>query len=351
MEGRAEDHAPLAYELTLRTGNAKARIAFSLYSSYYPDNRMTTLVFDHLSALADSTRARLLTALEAHELSVRELQAALQLPQSTISRHLRTLADHGWVSARPEGASHRYRFSAPAPGSSRHRLWALVREEVAASRTAKGDKDRIRAVLTERHARSREFFAGEAGRWDRLREELFGRRYELGVLLGLLDPEAVVGDLGCGTGALAAELAPFVARVIAVDESAPMLDAARARLANLPNVELREGELELLPVREDELSLAILAMVLPYVVDPGRILLEAGRAVQPGGRILVLDLQPHDRVEWEQTMGHLWRGIGRLQMIEWLNGAGFREARYVPLPPLPEARGPALFVATARKPE
>jgi len=308
-------------------------------------------VLDHLSALADTTRARLLAALEGQELSVRELQAVLQLPQSTVSRHLRILADQGWVAARPDGASHHYRFEAPGPGSPRGRLWALVREEVAASRTARGDRDRIRAVLAERHGRSRAFFASEAGRWDRLREELFGRRYELGALLGLLDGHQVVGDLGCGTGALAAELAPFVGRVIAVDESAPMLQAARDRLAHLSNVELREGELELLPVREDELDLALLVMVLPYVPDPGRILSEAARATRPGGRILVLDLAPHDRSEWEQTMGHLWRGVDRLQMIEWLNGAGFREARYVALPPLPEAMGPGLFVASARKPE
>src|SRR4030095_10869716 len=140
-------------------------------------------------------------------------------------------------------------------------------------------------------------------------------------------------------------------KVIAVDESTPMLEAARGRLHHLPNVEVRQGELELLPANEDELNLAALILVLPYVPDPGRVLGEAARAVAPGGRVLLLDLQPHDRTEWEQTMGHLWLGFGQSQVLGWMHGAGFREARYTALPPVGEATGPALCVATARKPE
>jgi len=50
-------------------------------------------------------------------------------------------------------------------------------------------------------------------------------------LLALLDPTWVVGDLGCGTGQVSEALAPFVGRVVAVDTSGQMLEAARARLA------------------------------------------------------------------------------------------------------------------------
>jgi len=311
----------------------------------------TKPVFDHLTALADSTRSRLLLALEVHELSVRELQEALQLPQSTVSRHLKVLGDEGWVAARPDGTSHRYRITPPTPGSSAEQLWALVRAEVAAGPAARQDVERLREIVARRHGRSREFFATEAGQWDRLREELFGARYELQGLLGLLDADAVVGDLGCGTGHLSAAVAPFVRKVIAVDESAPMLAAARARLASHANVDVREGELELLPVNEMELDLAFLALVLPYVPEPARVLAEAGRALQPGGRLVVLDLQPHDRAEYTQTMGHVWQGFAAGPIQAWLAAAGLTGVRYVPLPPEPAARGPGLFLATARNPD
>jgi ArsR family transcriptional regulator len=308
-------------------------------------------LLDQLSALTDPIRVRLLILLENNELNVRELQDVLQLPQSTVSRHLKVLAEEDWVTSRAEGPSQLYRLSSPSEGSSRARLWELVREEMAASAAAKRDRTRVRPVLAERHRRSREFFDSGAGQWDRLREELFGARTELSAMLGLLDPSWVVGDLGAGTGALSAAVAPFCSRVIAVDESAPMLAAARARLEGFGNVELRQGELELLPVREAELNLAALVLVLPFVPDPGRVLAEASHALEAGGRILVLDLQPHERAHYSQQMGHLWHGFGQGQMLEWMTGAGLRDVRYVALPPVPEAKGPGLFVATATKPE
>ena len=54
---------------------------------------MTTAIFDDLTTLADATRSRMLLLLERHELTVSELCTVLQLPQSTVSRHLKTLSD------------------------------------------------------------------------------------------------------------------------------------------------------------------------------------------------------------------------------------------------------------------
>lgn len=309
------------------------------------------VLLDQLSALTDPIRVRLLILLENNELNVRELQDVLQLPQSTVSRHLKLLADEDWVTSRAEGPSQLYRLLSPREGSSRSRLWDLVRDEMTSTAAAKRDRTRVRPVLAERHRRSREFFDTGAGQWDRLREELFGARSELSAMLGLLDPSWVVGDLGAGTGAFSAAVAPFVSRVIAVDESKPMLAAARARLEGFGNVEIRQGDLELLPVREAELNLAALVLVLPFVPDPGRVLAEAAHALEAGGRILVLDLQPHERAHYSRQMGHLWHGFGQSQILEWMTGAGLREIRYVALPPLPDATGPGLFVATATKPE
>src|SRR6266513_5131275 len=61
-----------------------------------------TTVFDRLSSLADATRSRILLLLERHELTVSELCRVLQLPQSTVSRHLKGLADVAWIAARAE---------------------------------------------------------------------------------------------------------------------------------------------------------------------------------------------------------------------------------------------------------
>jgi ArsR family transcriptional regulator len=303
-----------------------------------------------LSDLSDPTRGRILLALEGHELGVSELQSILQLPQSTVSRHLRILSDGGWATSRSEGPSQRYRFVSQQLGDGQLRLWELVRQDLSGSRAATRDRERVRAVLARRHLRSRQFFATEPARWDHLREELFGPGYETQIAFGLLERDWVVGDLGCGSGAVAARLAPFVTKVIAVDESAAMLDAARLRLADQRNVECRQGELELLPIGEAELDLAVMALVLPHVPEPGRVLGEAARALQAGGRLVVLDLAPHERSEYGQTMGHLWPGFAPGQVQEWFSSAGLVEPRTVSLPHDPSARGPGLFLATARKP-
>ena len=52
-------------------------------------------VLDRLSALADPTRSRILLLLDRHELTVGELCTILQMPQSTVSRHLKLLSDDG----------------------------------------------------------------------------------------------------------------------------------------------------------------------------------------------------------------------------------------------------------------
>jgi ubiquinone/menaquinone biosynthesis C-methylase UbiE len=106
----------------------------------------------------------------------------------------------------------------------------------------------------------------------RLRGDLFGDTFYLWGVLGLIDPTLVVGDLGCGTGQLTEVVAPYVRQVIAVDSSTDMLDAARHRLEGAHNVDLRQGELESLPLAEGELDAAMLSLVLHYSPSPGRAL-------------------------------------------------------------------------------
>ena len=306
-------------------------------------------IFDDLTALADVTRSRMLLVLERHELTVSELCAVLQLPQSTVSRHLKTLADAGWVSSRRDGTSRYYTLALDDRGPATRRLWSLLREQVSLTPGADQDARRLRGVLGRRQTKSQEFFASAAGQWDRLREDLFGRGSYLHALPGLLDPEWVVGDLGCGTGQVAAALAPFVKSVVAVDRSADMLQAARRRLRDLSNVDVRRGELEALPIQDAVLDAATLLLVLHHLPDPAEALAEAARVLRPGGRLLISDMLPHDRETYRQQMGHVWLGFGEETLHRLLEQAGFDRVRIVPLPVDPDAKGPALFVASARK--
>src|SRR5204863_6347568 len=266
-------------------------------------------ILDHLSALADPTRSRILLLLDRQELTVTELCGIMQLPQSTVSRHLKALADSGWVAARAEGTSNLYSATRDDLDPAARRLWALVREQVGSAPAALQDQRRLAAALAERRTKSQEFFSSSAGQWDKLRDELFGDRFHLAALAGFADPEWVVGDLGCGTGQMSAALAPFVARVVAVDGSAAMLQAAKRRLHGASNVELRRGEVEALPIDDARLDAATLLLVLHHVAEPERALAEVARVLKPGGRIVAVDMLPHDRESYRQQMGHVWLGF------------------------------------------
>src|SRR3954469_1760978 len=304
-------------------------------------------IFDDLTTLADATRGRMLLVLERQELTVSELCAVLQLPQSTVSRHLKTLADTAWVTSRRDGTSRYYTLALDERDAHTRRLWALLRERIASTPGADQDARRLKGVLGRRQSKSEEFFASAAGQWDRLRRELFGGASALHALPALLDHGWTVGDLGCGTGETSAALAPFIARTIAVDRSGDMLQAARRRLRDAANVDIRRGELEALPIAEAELDAAVLMLVLHHVPDPGAALREAARVLKPGGRLIVCDMLPHDREEYKQQMGHVWLGFKDDQVRKLFGAAGFSSPRVVALPTDPDARGPALFVASA----
>lgn len=299
-----------------------------------------------LTDLADATRCRLLLALEAHELTVSELCAALQLPQSTVSRHLRILSDEGWADSRAEGASRWYRMSESLDTPSAE-LWRLVRSTLANSATSDQDLSRVQAAVAARRARSEAFFAGAAPEWDDTRATLFGQRADLAASLALLDPTWTVGDLGCGTGTLTAAIAPHVRFVHAIDASPPMLAAARERLSGASNVLLSTGALEALPLDDASLDVAIMLLVLHHVAEPARTLAEVQRVLKPAGRLLIVDMRAHTREEYRQQMGHVWLGFDEVALTSWLEPAGFHHIRYVPLPVEPGATGPALFSLTA----
>jgi SAM-dependent methyltransferase/DNA-binding transcriptional ArsR family regulator len=307
-------------------------------------------VHTHLLTLSDPTRSRILVALQHGELTVGELCAILQLPQSTVSRHLRVLAQEKWLAARQEGTSRYYVLRQDIEPPARQ-LWDLVREEVRVGGTGQDDEARRQRVLADRRARSKAYFESAGSEWEEVREALFGGATVTSALLNLLDESWTVGDLGCGTGQISALLAPHVKLVVAVDASESMLRTAGSRLARFDNVDFRLGDLQQLPLETSSLDVAVLSLVLHHSAEPARALREVGRTLRPGGKLLIVDLLPHDRLEFQQQLGHVWLGFTADQIRHWLRQSAFAETRVEFLSPMAGAAGPRLFAATARRSE
>ena len=181
--------------------------------SFHPDRAMVSAAASErrapeglllgMDALKEETRLRLLRLLERHELGVAPLCEVLQLPQSTVSRHLKVLSDLATCRAGPRGRTASIAWPAwtAIPRRAGSGCWCAARPKAGPrrGRTTCGSVACSRATSPAAQA----FFAGAVGQWDRLREEAYGRSLNQTALLALLPADWTVADLGCGTGALA----------------------------------------------------------------------------------------------------------------------------------------------------
>lgn len=372
---------------------------------------ITSPLTDRLAALSEVLRLRLCRLLSREELSVGEMARVFQSPQSTISRHLKVLAEVGLLGRRGDGTSTYYRLDRESLEPEALALWAAVETQLDPQNGAKpangfaaqlaDDQRRMTAVLAERRTDSLEYFGRVAGEWDQVRADLFGRHFASAALPALLPSDCVVADIGCGTGANAELIAPYVREVICIDQSTPMLDAARKRLASHENVRFVQGPIEALPLDDGSVDAALCLLVLHHVGDPVEGLREVGRvlkrATEPRsheatkegttgkseprpsgsgregevpaepmagrpskgsagaspshvgapGKLLIVDMFEHDRHAYRSTMGHKHLGFSPETMTRMCLEAGFADVRITPLPSDTEAKGPGLFAAVA----
>jgi ubiquinone/menaquinone biosynthesis C-methylase UbiE/DNA-binding transcriptional ArsR family regulator len=306
-------------------------------------------IIELMGALSDPKRLRILHLLEGQELGVVELCDVLQSPQSTISRQLKVLAGAGWVRSRRQGTAHLYRTILDELEPAARRLWIVARQQTQQSPSVLQDQLRLRRRLEERIRDSQSFFAGAAGEWDRMRDELYGNSFSASAALALLPETAIVADLGCGTGQIAGSIAPYVSKVIGVDNSPNMLKAAGRRLAGTDHVELRRGELTAIPIDSASCDAALMILALTYLPEPKAAIMEMSRILKPGGKAVVLDLLRHDRDDFRRQFGQRWLGFEPQELQDWLIESKFQHPVSRPLPTEQAAKGPALFLCTAAR--
>lgn len=303
-------------------------------------------------ALADETRLRLANILLAHEMNVGELTAVLGMGQSRISRHLKILSDAELITCRREG---QWTLCAAANATENPAARTFLEGTTillnANTEPYKGDEARAQAVLSERTAATRRFFDAVAGDWEHLSADVLGGFDLMGELANRVPEGAVVADLGCGPGELAARLAERACLVIGVDNAPNMIERATARFCGTEletRVSLRQGELTQLPLREEEAQVVVLSMVLHHLPDPLAALNEARRVLAPGGLLLVADFDRHNNETMREHHGDMRLGVDRQTLILWLGQAGFIPAR---IQPHPVNQGLTVLLAEAAKAE
>jgi ubiquinone/menaquinone biosynthesis C-methylase UbiE/DNA-binding transcriptional ArsR family regulator len=302
--------------------------------------------------LADPTRVRILALLEREELAVQELMEVLGMAQSRVSRHLAILREAGLVQDRRDGTFVFYRF-APSDGGAWRGAWGLVRASLGSDSIHDRDAAALSRVLGARAARTRRFFDSVGPEWDALRKVSHDDLLRARAATRLVDPGLVVADIGTGTGVLALELARLGLRVIAIDNSPRMLEAARAKAQaeGLAGVDLRLGEAGALPLADGEVHAALAHMVVQYLASPAEALREMARAVRPGGVVVVVDFLHHDHEWMRLELGVTWLGFTQGEIAAWFHDAGLAELHVETAAAAAGGRDlPATFIASGRRP-
>jgi SAM-dependent methyltransferase/rhodanese-related sulfurtransferase len=110
--------------------------------------------------------------------------------------------------------------------------------------------------------------------------------------LGKLTPDAVVLDLACGAGALSRmaqeRMGSGQGRVIAVDSSQAMIDTAKQRSGERPNLKYQMQDAHELPLEEGSIDVVYARNALPFFTDPARVLSRAMTVLKPGGRVAIM---------------------------------------------------------------
>jgi ArsR family transcriptional regulator len=302
--------------------------------------------------LSDPTRVRILGLLEREELVVQELMDVLGMAQSRVSRHLGILREAGLVIDRRDGTYMSYRMAAPETGPWRD-TWNLVRRNLERDATAQRDLAALERTLEARGERSRTFFDAVGPEWDALRKVFHDDLLRARAVARMIPRGQTVADVGTGTGILASELARLDLRVIGVDNSSRMLDAARAKLAGegVTGVELRRGEASHLPIADEEVDAAFAHMVLHYLPSPAEAVREMARIVRPGGAVVAVDFLQHEHEWMRHELRVVWLGFPKDAVREWFAQAGLADLRIDVEASSPRGRDlPDTFIASARRP-
>jgi ubiquinone/menaquinone biosynthesis C-methylase UbiE/DNA-binding transcriptional ArsR family regulator len=276
-------------------------------------------------SLSDETRIKIVGVLSHGEFTVQELTKILDMGQSRISRHLKILTDAGITQYRREGSWAYYRL-APENGF-RKKIVNVIKNELDAS--GESFLDPIHEILEHRKSISRNFFLKHGRNWDVLRAQFLSNNMLKSIFRKHLDPSHTIADLGCGSGEsiIVLRKSGFDGRIIGVDNSPIMLKNAQEKVATarLASVEFRLGDLEHLPMKDNESDALLAVMVLHHMAQPEFVFREFFRALAPGGKLLVIDLLKHENEKFRLEMGDLWLGFSPEDLSAWTRDSGFAD--------------------------
>ena len=289
-------------------------------------------------AAGDPLRLSILQLLGQGAFGVLELCDIFAIKQSSMSHHLKVLAQAGLVSTQREGNSIFYRRPllterSPLAEWQQTLFSTLDRtsEEYSASAVAQ--------VMNERAVACEEFFAKHAHILKE-QQDLIASHEQYGhalskLLTSLKAAKQITNhgealEIGPGEGLFLQDLAHHFQQVTALDISRVMLEQSQktASALHLKNVRYVLGDTRFLLKQEAEKYEFIVAnMVLHHVPSPRTIFQDVAQLLTPGGTLLITDLCRHEQSWAKDSCGDLWLGFETEDLTQWANDAGLHEGQ------------------------
>ncbi len=277
-----------------------------------------------LKAASEPTRLRMLALLAEGELSVKDVTDILSQSQPRVSRHLKLLADAGLVERHAEGAWAYYRLNDKnaSEALARAMLSRLDHDDPVVA----NDRNKLMAIRAAHAARAATYFATIAGHWDAVRSLHVPESEIEAAILEIAQRRRLdrVVDFGTGTGRMLELLAPLYRQGLGIDTSREMIAVARAKLsaADIGHAQIRQADIADPIEAGAGADLVIIHQVLHYLENPGEVIANAARTLNPGGWVLVVDFAPHGHEALRTEHAHRRLGLSAAQMADWAESAG-----------------------------
>lgn len=279
------------------------------------------ILLNLFKALSDETRMRLLNLSIHYELNVNEIVSVLEMGQSRISRHLKILTDCGLLSFRRDGLWIFYSAALEGDGFD---FIQSIKHLLNHNSQFQEDLEAAEKCIVERTKKTTLFFNGISKNWELLKRDIIGDLDLNGKIIKTIPSSNTIVDLGCGTGDLLPLLKSKSSHVIGVEKSVKMLEEARKHYElDRDGIDIRIGELEHLPLRDEEADIAVTNLVLHHLSEPKKAIKEVHRILKSNGGFIIIDLLLHQDESMRQEFGDLWLGFSMDVLKNWLKESGF----------------------------
>ena len=155
------------------------------------------------------------------------------------------------------------------------------------------------------HAHTVRHFGRLASSYDRRHHRYTQRTLHRALEALTLSGEERVLDVGCGTGEfeqLVRERYPQ-ARLVGIDVTPQMLEVARGKFRDVPEITFLRMEAEALPFAPGSFDVVVSCNMLHHVRAVDVVLREWARVLRPGGRLIIVDWS---RDAWHCQLAHYW---------------------------------------------